>query len=76
VDERVCELLMARTDEIHHPNPERAIHFGLVLVFSALQDVMLFGELRSRGLAFSDEEFAAELTRAYLAYLGIEDSSN
>ena len=75
VDERVCELLLARTDEILHPNPELAIHFGLILVFSALQDVMLFGELRSRGLAFSDEEFATELTRAYLAYLGIEAPS-
>ena len=71
VDERVCQLLLARIDEIHHPEPERAIHFGLVLMFSTLQDVMLFGELRSRGLALSDEEFAAELTRAYLAYLGI-----
>lgn len=73
VDERVCELLLARTDEIRHPDPQRAIHFGLVLVFSTLQDVMLFGELRSRGLAFSDEEFAVELTRAYLAYLAIPD---
>jgi AcrR family transcriptional regulator len=75
VDERVCQLLLARADEIRHPDPERAVHFGLVLVFSALQDVMLFGELRARGLTFSDEEFAAELTRMYLAYLGIEDST-
>ena len=75
VDERVCELLLARKNEIVHANPELAVHFGLILVFSALQDVMLFGELRSRGLAFSDEEFATELTRAYIAYLGIEASS-
>jgi len=75
VDERVCQLLLARTEEIGHPEPERAIHFGLVLVFSTLQDVMLFGELRSRGLTLSDEEFAAELTRAYLAYLDIRDSN-
>jgi AcrR family transcriptional regulator len=68
---RVCELLLARTDEIHHPNPGLAIRFGLTLVFSSLEDTMLFGALQSRELTFSDEEFAAELRRAYLAYLEI-----
>jgi AcrR family transcriptional regulator len=70
VSERLCALLIARRDEIDHPEPERAASFGLTLVFSALDSVMLFGELRSGTFAISDDELATELARAYLAYLG------
>jgi AcrR family transcriptional regulator len=73
VNTRVSELLLARAAEIRHPDPERAVRFGLTLVFSALEDVMLFGELRSSALTLSDDEFAGELTRAYIAYLGVVD---
>ncbi len=70
VSERLSALLHARKDEISHTNPERAAAFGLALVFSTLESVMLFGELRSGVLALSDDDLATELTRAYLAYLG------
>ena len=73
VSERLSALLLARRDEITHPDPERAAAFGLTLVFSALDGVMLFGEMRS-GLTLSDEALAAELTHAYLAYLGVPTS--
>lgn len=73
VSERLSALLLARRDEITHPDPERAAAFGLTLVFSALDGVMLFGEMRS-GLTLSDEAFAEELTRAYIAYLGVHTS--
>ena len=71
---RVCDLLLARAAEIHHPDADRAVRFGITLVFSSLEDVVLFGELRSSALTLSDDEFAAELTRAYLAYLGVADT--
>ena len=71
VNSRLSELLFARSGEICHPDPARAVPFGLTLVFSALEDVMLFGELRSSAPALSDDDFAVELTRAYTAYLGI-----
>jgi AcrR family transcriptional regulator len=70
VNARLTALLLARRDEIAHPDPERAAAFGLTLVFSTLDNVMLFGEMRSGTLALSDADLAAELTRAYLAYLG------
>jgi AcrR family transcriptional regulator len=73
VSERLSALLLARRDEIKHPDPERAAAFGLTLVFSALDGVMLFGEMRS-GLTLSDEALAEELTRAYIAYLGVHTS--
>jgi AcrR family transcriptional regulator len=70
VNDKLAALLLARRGEIAHPDPERAAAFGLTLVFSTLDNVMLFGEMRSGTLALSDAELAAELTRAYLAYLG------
>jgi AcrR family transcriptional regulator len=70
VNERLSALLLARRDEIAHPDPERAAAFGLTLVFSTLESALLFGELRSGALVLNDDDLAAELTRAYLAYLG------
>ncbi len=72
VNEQLVALLLARADEIRHPDPERAAAFGLTIVFSSIESSLLFGELRSSALAFSDDELAAELTTAYLAYLGVE----
>lgn len=73
VSERLASLLLARRDEIRHPDPERAAAFGLTLVFSTLDNVILFGETRS-AVPLSDEALAEELARAYLAYLGSEAS--
>ena len=41
------------------------------MTVSTIESVVLFGELRSSDLALSDDELAAELTRAFLAYLGV-----
>jgi len=76
VNDRVSRLLLERIEEIHAPHPERAIRFGLTLVFSALENVMLFDELRPNWLTLSDDEFAAELTRVYLAYLGVTSTND
>jgi AcrR family transcriptional regulator len=75
VSERLSSLVLARADEIGHPDPERGAALGLTIVFSALESVMLFGEGRSRPASLTDEGFAAELTRAYLAYLGIKEKT-
>ncbi len=44
------------------------------MIFSTLESAVLFGEMRSRALSISDDELATELTRAFLAYLGVEES--
>jgi AcrR family transcriptional regulator len=75
VNARLGALLLARLHEIRHPLPERAVAFGLSMVFSTLESMILFGETRSSALSLEDDELAAELTRAYLAYLGISDSA-
>jgi AcrR family transcriptional regulator len=71
VNIRLSELLLARRAQIGHEDPERAVAFGLVMTISTIESSVLFGELRSRDLSFSDDDLAAELTRAYLAYLGV-----
>ncbi|MBS1104607.1 MAG: Transcriptional regulator, TetR family protein [Deltaproteobacteria bacterium] len=68
---RLSALLLARADEIAHPNAARAVGFGLAMTVSTIESVVLFGELRSSELALSDDELAAELARAFLAYLGV-----
>jgi AcrR family transcriptional regulator len=72
VSERLSRLLLARAAEIGHPDAPRAAAFGLTMTVSVIEGVILFGELRSNALALSDDELAAELTRAFLAYLGID----
>ena len=71
VSERLAVLLLARAGEIRHPKPERAAAFGFTMIFSTIESAMLFDEMRSDGLALGDDALAAELARAYLAYLGV-----
>jgi AcrR family transcriptional regulator len=73
VSEKLSRLLLARADEIGHPSPPLAAPFGLAMVASTIESAVLFGELRSSDLALSDDELAAELTRAFLAYLGLAE---
>jgi AcrR family transcriptional regulator len=74
VNDRLSALLLARAGEITHPDPARAAAFGLTFTVSTIEGVVLFGELRSSALALDDDELAAELARAYLAYLGVSDA--
>jgi AcrR family transcriptional regulator len=69
VNRAVRELLLARVDEIGHPDPEGAVRFILMLIFGSLEYVMLFGDMRSGELTLSDDQYAGELANACLAYL-------
>jgi AcrR family transcriptional regulator len=71
VIERLSALVLARRHELSHPDPERAARFGLVMVLSSLESTLLFGEMRAAMLTLSDDTLAEELSRAYLAYLGV-----
>jgi AcrR family transcriptional regulator len=71
VSDKLVAVLRPHRDEIRHPQPERAVAFGLSMVFSSIEDQVLFGETRSSAVALSDDDLAVELTRAWLAYLGV-----
>ena len=75
VNAKLSELLLARRAEIDHADPARAAAFGLTMTVSTIESAILFGEMRSSALALTDDELSSELTRAYLAYLGIPETS-
>ena len=68
----LLQILLRRKDDIHHPDPERAVTMGFVMVFSALRETILFPEALPEGAVSDDEELIRELTRAYLTYLQAE----
>ncbi|MGH0037051.1 MAG: TetR/AcrR family transcriptional regulator [Myxococcota bacterium] len=74
VSDKLGALLLARSEQIRHPDPARAAAFGLILCFASIESAVLFGEVRSGSLSLSDEDLASELVRAFVAYLGIDPS--
>ncbi len=70
VTDKLTALLLERRDEMATASPERACAFGLTMAFNTIESTVLFGELRSSRFSFTDDELAAEITRATLAYLG------
>ncbi len=72
ISERLLCLLLDRTDQIGHPNPDMAIGFALRLVLGTLEQAILFGDTDLYGIPTSDEKLAAELTRAFLGYLDVD----
>lgn len=65
----MIDRLLECREEIGHPEPERAIYLGLLLVFSAIREITLFPEGLAEFVDYEDEVLVAELTDAYLAYL-------
>ncbi|MFI5104205.1 MAG: TetR/AcrR family transcriptional regulator [Terriglobales bacterium] len=72
--ERVVELFMSHSDEIKHPDPRAAISMGLMMVISALFEIVVLpidlGPLKTF-LPKDDLALRRELTRAFLSYLGV-----
>jgi hypothetical protein len=64
-------LALPRTAEIRHPDPAVAIELGYMVLVGALRETTLFGEVWPEPNATDRVDLAAELTRAYLGYLGI-----
>lgn len=65
-------ILLQRQDEIHHPNPVLAVTLGFQQLFFALREFLLWEPLRSNQRHEMDL-LVDELSRAYLAYLGIQE---
>ncbi len=66
----VGRLLASRAPDVPHPEPRLAGSLGYLFVVGAVREKILFAEGPARALAISDRQLAAELTRAFLAYLG------
>ena len=62
-------IVLLHAGEIKHPNPERAVHFGMQLVALALKEHIVPASAKSAHDALTDEELATELSRMFLGYL-------
>ena len=74
--ERLLTLLLARRNEIKHPDPVVAIDFGLRMIFDTLDHETVYADFQRGKIKLSREQLAEELTRAFLSYLGVEIPSN
>jgi hypothetical protein len=71
VERRISELLLTRRDEISHPQPEVAIDLAVQLAFGLMLQNVIFGDLRAGDRVLDDAMIETELTRNFLAYVGI-----
>jgi len=65
--------LLAHQDEISHENPKLAIRLGFQQLFYGAREILLWEPFREP-VPYTNEELTAELTRAYLAYLGVKET--
>lgn len=72
VSERLIALLMARRDEIKHPDPVLAVDFGLRMTFDTLDQATLFSDIQRMTISMTPQQLAEELTRVFLSYLGVD----
>jgi AcrR family transcriptional regulator len=74
--ERVVQLFLAHRKHIRHPDPRAAISLGFMMVSSMLFDWVVMPPEIGEWKAFlpkDDQALKAELTRAFLSYLGVEE---
>lgn len=63
-------LILECRREIRHPDPERAVPAGILMVLAACRDKVLFAEApHPASVVLNDDELADELARALYAYL-------
>lgn len=66
----VARWLLERRAEISHPEPDTAVRFAAVAMYSAMDLHVLFDDVPGRALPdLDDEAFAAEVERLVLGYL-------
>ncbi len=73
--DRVAELFLVHRKAIRHPDPKAAVSFALLMVVSTVREVLIISpEVRDWRTVVpkEDDQLKRELTRAFLAYLGVE----
>ncbi len=72
---RLTNLLLHHRGAMAHPDPDRAVLIGLLIVDAAAKETILFGDGRPASLAVSDDELAETLTRLYCDLLGLPEEA-
>jgi AcrR family transcriptional regulator len=63
-------LLLPRQDEMRHPDPERGIELGFMMMIGSLRELIVFGEIWPSPPAHPPA-LAAEVSRLNCGYLGL-----
>jgi hypothetical protein len=74
----VAELLLLRRSEIHHPDPEAAVKFALLMVGVAANSILILPrdpKEFSHLVPNVEAELERELPRMFLRYLGVEEKA-
>ncbi len=72
VEERLSALLLARREDMTHPDPPLAIALAIQTAFAIMQQHVLIEETHAGGRALGDDELQREITTLVLRYVGIE----
>lgn len=75
--ERTVALFMTHSDRIQHPNPRMAISTALMVVVSAVHELVVRHTDLGRWkhlLPEDDQALKRELVRTFLSYLGVQDA--
>lgn len=70
---RRLRAVVLRGADIHHPDPERAVDLGLLMVDAAVREAILFESAGLNPRPVSDRALVRELTLAWCRYLGVPD---
>ncbi|MFO0948510.1 MAG: TetR/AcrR family transcriptional regulator [Planctomycetota bacterium] len=70
--QKLRALLLARREEIQHPNPALAIDLSLQAILGTLNDLALLGCPDNTGLKLDDPDLGPELARMVVRYMGAE----
>ncbi|MBI9050821.1 MAG: TetR/AcrR family transcriptional regulator [Anaerolineaceae bacterium] len=66
------KILLSYDAQISHPDPHLATRLGFQQMFYTMREILLWEPLRDEP-AYPSKQLIDELSRAYLAYLGIKD---
>lgn len=66
------DLLLARRDEIRHPDPAVAVEIGYLQLAGALRTLILIGWPKTDLAAVPDDTLIAQLTRSFARYLDLK----
>ena len=66
------DTLLLYRDEITHPDPLLAAQLGFQMMFYTLREILLWDSFHEKN-PYDDEQLIRELSRAYLAYLGVKE---
>jgi AcrR family transcriptional regulator len=75
----LVDLFMLHRKEIKHPDPQMAVSFALMMIISALRELIFVDHDMQSWQAVipkDDQSLKRELLRSFLRYLGIEHKNN